>query len=359
MSRNEMKQPQMIADQEWYEQAGRNPLREEGFTPELMRRIELAEANGTMMRKRWFSGTIGRSLALGGCLAAVLAALVIWPLDGGGMGQTGRNSGAASVQPSAAATAAPGNTANDYNPPPGSAEFEIDGQKYYMPLPSDREQSRATAVKTSAGIVWSSPPPVADYLKPGYTHPTEPYSLYLSPAGQPELSANTAQRVYTYPLYAGSAQTFNVLGYLGGAKDYLLIVNVTYTIGEKATYGDVVFSVMNIADFATGKNVKPEPLVALDSHWQKELWTYRSLIGLDKEHEEMVFVTYTKEPGRAYTPKVTLFELGTGVSREIDSIVQVEVQGTHGTAVFEVDGKKRSADVEMLTGEEWTKEGSS
>ncbi|SET67339.1 hypothetical protein [Paenibacillus sp. NFR01] len=358
MSLNVTQQPQMSSDKDWYEKAGRMPLQEKGFSPELMCKIVLAEENGARTGHRRFGWKIGRALALGSCLAAVLAVLIIWPFGEGGA-PAGNNTGAAAVQPSTAPVAQPGKSANKYNPPPGSAEFEIDGQKYYMPLPSDREQARATAVKTSAGIVWSSPPPVADYLKPGYTHPTEPYSLYLSPAGQPELSADTAQRVYTYPLYAGSAQTFNVLGYLGGAKDYLLIANVTYTIGEKATYGDVVLSVMNIADFAAGKNVKPEPLVTLDSHWQKELRTYRSLIGLDKEHEEMVFVTYTKEPGAAYTPKVTLFDLGTGVSREIESIVQVEMQGIHGTAVFEVDGEKRSADVEMLTGEAWTKEGGS
>lgn len=96
-------------------------------------------------------------------------------------------------------------------PPTSPAEFEISGKKYYMPLPMSRDKSKAYAVETTAGILWSPPPPMVDYKKPKYTHHTEPFTLYLSSKDQTELSASSATRIYTFPLYAGGASTYQYL----------------------------------------------------------------------------------------------------------------------------------------------------
>lgn len=142
----------MSGEKDWYKRAGRNPLVEPGFTPQLMARIEEA-ANETSTRTSGLHRRFSRMAALGGLAAILLLGALVWPFGpGAGLDSTGRlaslfkpSSGAAVVTPSVSPSASP----QGLGLYKISAEFELGGLKYYMPLPLDRNKSAAMAVETS------------------------------------------------------------------------------------------------------------------------------------------------------------------------------------------------------------------
>lgn len=362
-NRYEDKQIQVMSgEKDWYKQAGRNPLVEPGFTPQLMERIEEAaqeSSNRTSGRRRF-----SRMAALCGLAVILLLVTLIWPFGPGvGLHPAGRlaaifkpGSGAAVVMPSASPSATQ-NAASPaspqaYNPPVGSAEFELGGMKYYMSLPMNRDKTRARAVETNAGIVWSPPPPMVNYSKPKYTHPTEPYTLYLSPKGQPELSEATAKRIYTLPLYAGGSQRYYELTGICDGGDYVVLAIGTITLGKGVGRTPEKLSVLNLKSAAAGETVTPQELLDLSS-LSTEFSNYRSFVAFDKLNSEMLLVYYSKNNNNGYDVHSSLYDIATGATMDVGSKIGIDVQGHQYTANYEVNGKKRSAELILYLGQQW------
>lgn len=353
----------MSGEKDWYKRAGRNPLVEPGFTPQLMARIEEA-ANETSTRTSGLHRRFSRMAALGGLAAILLLGALVWLFGpGAGLDPSGGlaavfkpSSGAAAVM-SSASPSAPQNAASSalpqaYNPPVGSAEFEIGGMKYYMPLPMNRDKTRARAVETNAGIVWSPPPPMVNYSKPKYTHPTEPYTLYLSPKGQPELSEATAKRIYTLPLYAGGSQRYYELTGICDGGDYVVLAIGTITLGKGIGRTPEKLSVLNLKSAAAGETVTPQELLDLSS-LSTEFSNYRSFVAFDKLNSEMLLVYYSKNNNNGYDVHSSLYDIATGATMDVGSKIGIDVQGLQYTANYEVNGKKRSAELILYLGQQW------
>lgn len=348
----------MSGANDWYKQAGRNPLKGPGFTPQLMERIEQAAAAGTPARSGQ-GRRFGRAAGLGALSALLLLGVLVWPFGpGAGLDPAGRlaavlgqGSGAAVVQPSASPSASSASP-QSYIPPAGSAEFKLGGMKYYMPLPMNRDKERARAIETSAGIVWSPPPPMVNYSKPKYTHPTEPYTLYLSPKGQTELSEATAKRIYTLPLYAGGSQRYYELTGITDGGNYIVLGISTFTLGKGLGMTPEKVSVLNLKAAAAGESVTLHDLLDLSS-LGKEYSNYRSFGAFDKVQSEMLLVSYNNNNGKGYEAHGTLHDITTGATRNVVSKIGIDIEGVNWIATYEVDGKKRKADIALFMGEEW------
>jgi hypothetical protein len=355
---------------EWVREAGRRPFQMDGFTPELMARIELAAEKRSAAGRRFLSL---KSFSIAGLSAVLLFGILVWPLGGLGKARyTGeiaslfKDPASAAVQPSASPSASPSAASQGLGLYMSSAEFELGGQKYYMPMPLDRNKERAKAVETSRGIVWSPPPPIVDYLKPKYTHNTEPYTLYLTPKGHSELSADSAKRLYTFPLYAGGAQTYFDLAYIFGAGDYLLFINSAYTLGKGPVIGSGKISALDLRDAAAGEVTAPKDLFTFtDSSYT----FYRSFIAVDQDREELLLVDYKEDGKGGFTQSAELYNIASGSTQTITGTVTTEekvrtVKVYYGklaadsdedyyVAHYEVKGEKRSVEINMLTGEQW------
>ncbi|MRN55777.1 hypothetical protein [Paenibacillus monticola] len=336
----------MIGQTDWYAQAGKRPFREDGFTLALMTQIEQAATAGSIKTHKRFR--VRKSFVFTALAMLLLLGTLIWPF------REWRNGHLASspLTPFQAAapmpTVTPTATGKDYVPPIGSAEFEFSGKKYYMPLPLDRNKERAYAAETSAGIIWSPAPPVVNYTKPKYTHPTEPYTLYLSPKDQPELSAATALRVYTYPLYAGGAQSYYDLGTIYGVGDYALIITGTFTLGtNKRTEAEL--SLIDTRKVSASKVVVPRNLLTFDS----SLSLYRSYLAIDKQNEELLLVNYTDNKKGGFDQHAKLYDLESGHIQQLDSVIRIDINGTVETVIYEVKGEKRTAEMGMKLGQQW------
>ncbi|KHL91695.1 hypothetical protein QW71_33175 [Paenibacillus sp. IHB B 3415] len=344
----------MNGTQDWYGKAGRNPLSEPGFTPQLMARIEQAAEERSSGKR---SLRFGRIAGLGGLAAVLLFGVLLWPFGEWGnsnpMGQLAaifnQSSGAAAGQPSASPAATSSASPQSYNPPLGSAEFVIGGMKYYMPLPLNRNKEAARAVETNAGIVWSPPPPMVNYSKPGYTHPTEPYTLYLSPKGQPELSEATSKRIYSFPLYAGGSQTYYELGVIFAGGDHVVMINSTYTLGKRGNRTPIKLSAVNVTAAAAGETVTPVDLFTL----KNEHFEYRSYLAIDKVNDDMLLVYYSDNSHNGYDVHGRLYDMETGGIQDVDSKIGMDIQGLQQTATYEVNGTKRKAEVAILLGRKW------
>lgn len=358
----------MSGEKDWYKRAGRNPLVEPGFTPQLMERIEEA-ANETSTRTSGLHRRFSRMAALGGLAAILLLGALVWPFGpGAGLDSTGRlaslfkpSSGAAVVTPSVSPSASP----QGLGLYKISAEFELGGLKYYMPLPLDRNKSAAMAVETSAGIVWSPPPPMVDYLKPKYTHNTEPYTLYLTPKGHAELSADSAQRLYVFPLYAGGAQSYLSLGGLFGVGDYLLYFSGSYKIGENQKRSGAKLFVMDVRQAGEGKIPIPRELLITDEASQ----VYKSFMALNSDKAELLVVYYTNDGKGGYIQHNKLYDIATGSAQVLSGEITTEnaerPSKLHYGALtldskdlvtivhYEVNGEQRSTEVDMKTGDQW------
>lgn len=352
---------------EWYREAGRGPFAEDEFTPQLMARIELAAERrngaGKVMRRR---------IGIAGVTAVLLLGVLLWPLGGGeGEGYTAQinsffgKKNAAAVRPSASPSTAPSSTAEAYNPPLGSPEFELGGVKYYMPIPSNVDKTHAQVLETPLGIVWSPPPQMTDYLKPKYTRNTEPYSLYLTPKGHVELSADSAKRIYTFPLYVGSAQTYFSLGQFYSAGDYLLVAHYSYKLGEEREFRKWKLSRINLKEAAAGKLSAPEEILTFDA----SLSVYRSFMAINPDREELLAVSYSEDGKGGYIQKSKLYDISGGKYQLLKQEVVTEnkekpsvilfsqnvytVRQGAGVAHYELNGKKYAADVVLLTGQQW------
>lgn len=339
----------MDGQTEWYAEAGKKPLNEEGFTPQLMLRIEQAASNNIPGYKRYriHKHMVLTSLAAIMLIGAISVPMGVWK-NQGSIHSTSVHSQAARILPSAS----PAINDKEYEPPVGSAQFEIGGKKYYMPLPLDRNKSKAYAVETTAGILWSPPPPMVDYKKPKYTHPTEPFTLYLSSKEQTELSASSATRLYTFPLYAGSASTYQYLSGFFGAGDYILLSTYTKTIG-KDIMENGKFLTLNVKEAMTGENVVLKELTSFD--W--DLLNYKSIIAIDKEHEQLIF-SYLEYPvDKTYQDKTVLFDLETlSVQTPASTIGFREINGNALMMEYEMNGELYKADILMKSGPGWINE---
>lgn len=343
----------MIGQTDWYGQAGKRPFLEEGFTPALMTRIEQAADVKSAGRRRF---QINKRFAITGLLATFLliGALIVPFGDWKNAGQVTsptRQSQGATLLPSII----PSGTDQSYNPPVGSALFEFSGKKYYMPLPLDRNKNRAYAVETSAGIVWAPPPPMVDYLKKGYTRPTEPSSIYLTSKDQAELSVSSATRLYTYPLYAGGSNAYVALGGLFGAGDYVLIPTSKYTLGTGGgleAYSDGKYSTINVKEAATGETVVPKELFTFDS----QTFFNKGVYAVDNESNQLLIVKYIKNGEGEYDTTVNLYDLETSSMLKPASITELsEIKAETRTMTYKVNGELRKADIIMMFGQlkEW------
>ncbi|WP_340394502.1 hypothetical protein [Paenibacillus sp. FSL E2-0177] len=341
--------PVMIGQTDWYAQAGKNPFIEDGFTPELMMRIEQAAANKSSAYKRYWinKNVVLTSLATILLIGALTFPMGIWKNTGPIHSSSVQSQGAGILPSSSPAT-------NDkaIEPPTSPVEFEISGKKYYMPLPINRDKSKAYAVETTAGILWSPPPPMVDYKKPKYTHPTEPFTLYLSSKDQTELSASSATRIYTLPLFAGGASTYQYLSGFFGAGDYALLFTYTKTIGSGIMENGRFF-ILNVKKAATGESVVPKELTSFD--W--ELLEYKSIIAVDKEHDQIVF-SYLEYPvDKTYQDKTVLYDMETlSIQTPASTIGFRDINGQSLTMEYEMNGELYKADILTKGGPGWLDE---
>lgn len=354
----------------WVREAGRRPFQKDGFTPELMARIELAAEKRPVAGRRFLSL---KSFSIAGLSAVLLFGILIWPLGGlSKAGYTGeiaslfKDPTSAAVQPSASPSASPSSASQGLGLYMSSAEFELGGQKYYMPMPLDRDKDRAKAVETPLGIVWSPPPPMTDYLKPKYTHNTEPYELYLTPKGHSKLSADSAKRLYTFPLYVGGAQTYFALGSIFSAGNYLVFTNGSYTLGKERTVNGAELSAINLKKVDAGEKVIPVKILTFTSSAYS---THRSFIASDHEREELLMVDYTEDGGGGYIQQAKLYDFAKGKTQILTGIVTtekktrpakliygelaVDSEEDYYVAHFEVNGEKRMIEINVLTGQQW------
>jgi hypothetical protein len=336
----------MIGDTDWYSMAGKQPLREKGFTPELIRRIEQAAADDKSLRSNRFMS--GKRVVTVGLVAALLISLFVIPFDDW---QRGDSNPGVSIQSRAAAPSpspVPTSAMGKYEPPVGAAGFQINGKNYYMPLPLDRDKEASYAVDTSEGILWSPAPPMVNYTKPKYLHPTEPYSLYLSSKDQPELSAASARRLYTFPLYDGGAQTYNRLWRVYGVGNYALLVTTTETMGIGQTTPSKLV-ILDVKKAVAGEVVEPREGFVLDSFFND----YKSYIAVDKEHEAFLMVNINAKSNPSHFNKVRLYDLNSNTIHELEAPVNTEKKGAVTTAQYEVDGEMRTAEVVLKIGLQW------
>lgn len=344
----------MDGQTEWYAEAGKKPFNEEGFTPQLMLRIEQAASNNIPGYKRYriHKHMVLTSLAAIMLIGAISVPMGVWKNQGSILSTSVHSSSVQSQAAGVLPSASPAMNDKEYEPPVGSALFEIGGKKYYMPLPLDRNKSKAYAVETTAGILWSPPPPMVDYKKPKYTHPTEPFTLYLSSKEQTELSASSATRLYTFPLYAGSASTYQYLSGFFGAGDYILLSTYTKTIG-KDIMENGKFLTLNVKEAMTGENVVLKELTSFD--W--DLLNYKSIIAIDKEHEQLIF-SYLEYPvDKTYQDKTVLFDLETlSVQTPASTIGFREINGNALTMEYEMNEELYKADILMKSGPGWINE---
>lgn len=349
--------PVMIGQTDWYAKAGKRPFNEDGFTSELMMRIEQASVNKASGYRRY---RMNRNIVLT-CLAVLLLIGTLTLPKGvlknqGPLQSSSVQSQAAGILPTASPTTSPTTvrSANDkeFEPPIGSALFEISGKKYYMPLPLDRNKAIAYAVETEAGIVWSPPPPMVDYKKPKYTHPTEPFTLYLSSKDQAELSTTSATRLYTFPLYAGSASTYQYLGGFYGAGNYVLLVSYQKTLGSEE-YKDAHISTLNVKKAMAGEAVVPMEQTSFDY----SLLNYKSLIAIDKEHEQLV-ISYMEDVGNSkYEDKTVLYDLETmSIQTSAAAIGFKKIKGDTLTMDYKVGEELRKAHILEKDGLGWLDE---
>ncbi|AIQ25605.1 hypothetical protein NSQ90_23470 [Paenibacillus sp. FSL H7-0737] len=341
--------PVMIGQNDWYAQAGKKPFIEDGFTPELMIQIEQA---ATLKNKNHRRYRINKSLLLISVAMILLIGALNLPIGAwksqGPVQSSSVQSQAAAILPSS--TPVTNDKASE--PPTSPAEFEISGKKYYMPLPMSRDKSKAYAVETTAGILWSPPPPMVDYKKPKYTHPTEPFTLYLSSKDQTELSASSATRIYTFPLYAGGASTYQYLSGVFGAGDYVLLTSYKKTLGV-GMYEDGEFSMLNVKKAAAGETVAPITLKSFDD----TLLDYKSIIAVDKEHEQLV-LSYLEYAGdKKYKEKTVLYDMETmSIPTSAIAIGFKEIKGETLIMDYKVGGEQRKADILMKAGLGWLDE---
>lgn len=332
----------MVGQTDWYKEAGRRPFREEGFTTELMQRIEAA-ADGPHGEKNRFSRR-KRAIYLS-LVSAFLICIVIWQAGGANSllelnSKTHLLQNAAAI-PSLKPTAEP----QLYTPPIGSAEFEFSGKKFYMPLPLDRDKSIAYAVETSRGILWSPPPHAVNYNKRLDFHPTEPRILYLSNKDNPELSATSATKVYSYPLFASDENTYNYVYGVFGAGDYAIVMSYSKTVGSKAS-SKPILSVMDVRKVVPGGTVVPRELFTLDD---PALNVYRSLTAIDKQHGEFIMLYSVADGEGGYGYKAVVYDFDSGQKHELNSKFQIQ----DSTVTYEADGEKRNLEIFIKTGEQW------
>ncbi|ETT67240.1 hypothetical protein BSK66_21645 [Paenibacillus odorifer] len=341
--------PVMIGQTDWYAEAGKRPFIEDGFTPELMMRIEQAAVNKNSGYKRYWmnKNVLLTSLATVLLIGALTLPMGVWKNTGPIHSPSVQSQGAGILPSSSSAT-------NDkaLEPPTSPVEFEISGKKYYMPLPMNRDKSKAYAVETTAGILWSPPPPMVDYKKPKYTHPTEPFTLYLSSKDQTELSASSATRIYTFPLYGGGASTYQYLSGFFGAGDYVLLISFKMTLGV-GMYEDVKFSMLNVKKAAAGESVVPIALASFDN----TLLEYKSLIAVDKEHGQLV-LSYLEYAGdKKYKEKTVLYDMETmSIPTPATAIGFKEIKGETLIMDYKVGGEQRKADILTKAGLGWLDE---
>lgn len=341
--------PVMIGQNDWYAQAGKRPFIEDGFTPELMIQIEQAAVlkNKSYKRYRINKSMLLTSVAMILLIGALNLPMGVWKSNGP-IQSSSVQSQAAGILP----TSSPATNDKALEPPTSPAEFEINGKKYYMPLPMSRDKSKAYAVETTAGILWSPPPPMVDYKKPKYTHPTEPFALYLSSKDQTELSASSATRIYTFPLYAGSASTYQYMNGFYGAGDYILLTSSTRTLGsEKPENGRIL--ILNVKRAAAGETVVPKELTNFD----ETLLSYKYLFAVDKENEYLV-ISYLEYPvDKTYQDKTVLYDLETLSTRTTATTKGFkDIEGETLTMDYEVDGVLRKADIIVKGGLGWIDE---
>jgi hypothetical protein len=193
---------------------------------------------------------------------------------------------------------------------------------------------------------------MVDYKKPKYTHPTEPSTLYLSSKDQTELSASSATRIYTFPLYAGGASTYRYLGGVFGAGDYVLLFSYKKTLGVDK-YEDGKFSTLNVKKAGLRETVVPIELTLFDN----TLLDYKSIIALDKEHGQLVFSYLEYVGDKKYQDKTVLYDLETlSIQTPAVTIGFKKIKGDALTMDYKVGGELRKADIITKAGLGWLDE---
>ncbi|MFE4711364.1 hypothetical protein ACFRAM_10870 [Paenibacillus sp. NPDC056722] len=335
-----------IEDTHWYRDAGKNPLREQGFTPELMVRIEQAAVHRNP--QDFIKFNIGKSKVLTGLAAALLVLFLLWPKDEIQQGDLNSESTLKS-QSATASQPFPSPGATKYLPTFNSADFEFNGKNYFMTLPLDRDRNASYAADTPEGILWSPAPPMKKNQTTKLLYPTEPYTLYLSTKEQTELSPYSARKVYTFPLYAGGAQAYNFLIGIYGFGEKVFLATGAQNANELTAF-PLRISMLNMKRVASGGLVEPQELLTLDTSSNDES---KSFLAFDQQHESILLVDIAIGQSRNDKDRVRLYDLQSQTMRELDTAIEMGQEGSVAIAQYKLGGVKRSAEIFMKIGWQW------
>ncbi|MFC3745405.1 hypothetical protein [Paenibacillus sp. GCM10012306] len=335
-----------IDDTNWYSVAGKNPLREQGFTPELMLRIEQAAVHRHPRYSIKFK--LGKRRVLTGLAAALLIILLVWPNSGLRQGDLNSES-TIKTQSAAASQPFPSPGATKYLPTFSSADFEFNGKYYFMTLPLDRDKNASYAADTSEGILWSPAPPMKKNQTTKLLYPTEPYTLYLSSKEQTELSPYSARKVYTFPLYAGGAQVYNFLIGIYGFGEHVFLATGAQNANERTAY-PLKVSILNMKQVASGEAVKPQEFLTLDTSLNDQ---NKSFLAFDQQHERILIVDMAIEQNGNNKDKVRLYDLRSQTMRELDTAIEMDKESSDAIAHYKLDGVQRTAEIFMKIGWQW------
>lgn len=126
----------------------------------------------------------------------------------------------------------------------------------------------------------------------------------------------------------------------------------TITLGKGVGMTPEKLSVLNLKAAAAGETVAPQELLDLSSLGDKYS-LYRSFIAFDKYNSEMLLVYYSDDKKNGFDVHGSLYDIATGAIQNISSKIGIDVQGQQQTAIYEVNGKKRKADIVLLLGQQW------
>ncbi|MFF2909604.1 hypothetical protein [Paenibacillus sp. NPDC057934] len=339
-----------IEDTNWYRNAGKQPLREQGFTPELMLRIEQAAAHRNS--RDFIKFNLGKSRVLTGLAAALLVLFLLWPKDGIQQGDLNSES-AIKSQSATSSQPFPSPGATKYLPTFNSADFEFNGKNYFMTLPLDRDRNGSYAADTSEGILWSPAPPMKKHTKTKLLYPTEPYTLYLSSKEQTELSPYVARRVYTFPLYAGGAQAYNFLVGIYGFGENVFLITGAQNVDEITAF-PLRISMLNMEQVASGKLVKPRELFTLETSSNDQ---NKSFLAFDQQGQSILLVDIATGQSENDKDRVRLYDLKSQTMRELDTAIEMGKEGSVVIAQYKLVGVKRSAEIFMKIGWQWYADG--
>ncbi|ASA21739.1 hypothetical protein [Paenibacillus donghaensis] len=320
---------------EWYERAEDGPFPEgEGFTLELMTKVEMAAAD-TGKRKK--AGLLRYpAVAFGGAAVLLIAGAVSW-----NMGWLGSPQETAAVSLPGVIAASPG-PSSAQKPLIEPAVFKFGVVDYHIPLLQESDRAFVHAAETTEGIVWSpAPERIENNLD---DRATTPYQLFLSKQRLPEmsitfteLSEDASKLLYTLPLtsYIPSAdrEAYMDLGGMNGLGPYVIYATSARIPGAAQPSEEKLW-VLDTRSATAGADSVPKELISFHSSGGR-LFSY----GWNSERRELVYIYSQPNGDGEYDNEAAVYHLDTGKTEALDQFSK-----TSEAISYTINGEVRATD---------------